>query len=970
MSRTAQTGEDLIQKKCRQKKRLMVLALILSTVVFVFVSMRLIAKSLDNLLQPQITRAMIRVTGLLPELEANEEALRTVYGQMNESRSVLLEREGAKDKHQAEEQEFKNLLQNTLSWRGRVSRLKVGRDGFVMVVAEDGTILSHPEDGMIGQVIRLDDEVMIEGSFLGLNDIRSAAERGKLSLKMTFFAPNYSNEQFNMTVVDYFHNMLYGCALQYRGTYIVCGVSIREMFSYLARRCLVVSLLYLCFIWIFMRYARMHLGWRREEPARLRMKLLSFGMITAVIVWAFAWYSLVLSYMTEDLNTMDVHADLAVDNLNDYELQKKAIGDWLDRQYLIQCRLAADMVQRIGRDNLTRAQLADYAENLGVEDIYVFDRNGRVVVTDGPYDHFQISDDPGDQSYLFRQLLDGEDHVVQAPMRNDTTGTLMQYVGVCIRDEQDLSDGFVQIAIDPSLRESLVSPLSVETVLSDLTIGLPQEAIAVDREKGTIAVTTGIGYVGQPVADLQISQADLMDDVSGLLLRFGRQNYNAGVSGSRDYYLIPMVRRSNSLTPFRIAFWMGFITLVTCLIMSFLTLSGYEALPQRRKEEAGHFYDVDEDLNGENPVNDGSVTTAAAGTESEQAAQEGQHPDTDWAEEKNSLWQKLADITDFQEKQDMDVRWNISRVAAEEQTPEMKCRQVIFRVLILFCIAVIISKVIAGQLGSGGGGILAGSLTYVTGSNWKKGINIFAFTSCMLLLCELYVAYVILDRILYQIARITDMSAETICLLIRTSLKYISVVIFVYFGLSEFGVDTRTLVASAGLMTLIISMGARDLMSDFLAGFFQIFEGTIKVGDFIEVDGWYGTVQQVGLRTTKVRFYSDTRIFSNSNLRNLVIQGSSMSRVLIKMPMPRKTDLLALEEFLNRELPALRQALPEGTSAPKYGGIESLDDNKMVIRIFVFCPPARRKAVTRALNRELKLLFDNNESLFGTSSKQ
>ena len=46
-----------------------------------------------------------------------------------------------------------------------------------------------------------------------------------------------------------------------------------------------------------------------------------------------------------------------------------------------------------------------------------------------------------------------------------------------------------------------------------------------------------------------------------------------------------------------------------------------------------------------------------------------------------------------------------------------------------------------------------------------------------------------------------------------------------YFALSTFGVDTSTLVTSAGILTLIVGLGAQSLVSDILAGLFIVFEG-------------------------------------------------------------------------------------------------------------------------------------------------
>ena len=110
-----------------------------------------------------------------------------------------------------------------------------------------------------------------------------------------------------------------------------------------------------------------------------------------------------------------------------------------------------------------------------------------------------MSKNEEDQSYAFLPLLEGREYVLQEPREDDSAGEKLQYIGVSMRDEKDLANGFVQIAVDTELRNRLIEPLSVETVISNLVIGLPEHAIAVNKETLKISATTGIGYVGQNI---------------------------------------------------------------------------------------------------------------------------------------------------------------------------------------------------------------------------------------------------------------------------------------------------------------------------------------------------------------------------------------------------------------------------------------------------------------------------------------
>ena len=250
-----------------------------------------------------------------------------------------------------------------------------------------------------------------------------------------------------------------------------------------------------------------------------------------------------------------------------------------------------------------------------------------------------------------------------------------------------------------------------------------------------------------------------------------------------------------------------------------------------------------------------------------------------------------------------------------------------------------------------------GNLAYIISGNWQKGFNIFALTACVFLLCAMYVSVVLLNRILYLIARVSDMRVETVCLLLKNALKYICVLIFIYYGLAQFGVDTKTLLASAGILSLMISFGAKDLVSDIIAGFFTLVEGSYKVGDFITVGDWYGTVTEIGLRTTKVSYLGDTKIFNNSSMRDIV-NTDKVAGMVLRAPVSYNADLAEVEAILAEELPKMMDKIPGLVKPPRYEGVESLGDSAVNLRITIYVDSDARYRALRALNREVKLMFD------------
>ena len=95
--------------------------------------------------------------------------------------------------------------------------------------------------------------------------------------------------------------------------------------------------------------------------------------------------------------------------------------------------------------------------------------------------------------------------------------------------------------------------------------------------------------------------------------------------------------------------------------------------------------------------------------------------------------------------------------------------------------------------------------------------------------------------------------AGTLLILFR---KFVSAVLFVIVALivlSSIGVNIGPLIAGAGVIGLAIGFGAQTLVRDIIAGVFFLIDDSFRVGDYVESAGIKGTVEQVSLRSLKLR---------------------------------------------------------------------------------------------------------------------
>jgi len=193
----------------------------------------------------------------------------------------------------------------------------------------------------------------------------------------------------------------------------------------------------------------------------------------------------------------------------------------------------------------------------------------------------------------------------------------------------------------------------------------------------------------------------------------------------------------------------------------------------------------------------------------------------------------------------------------------------------------------------------------------------------------------------------------------RSFLKYGIVIAGVFLILNAWGVETRTLLAGAGILALAISFGAQSLIEDTISGIFLLFEKQFAVGDVVQVGDFRGIVKSIGLRVTKIEdINGDLKIINNSDIRGAINTSAAPSPAICDISISYDQDIRKVEEIILANLPGIQSRIPDIVEGPFYKGVQKLADSAVVIRIYARCPELKRYQVMRDLNREMKLLFD------------
>lgn len=200
---------------------------------------------------------------------------------------------------------------------------------------------------------------------------------------------------------------------------------------------------------------------------------------------------------------------------------------------------------------------------------------------------------------------------------------------------------------------------------------------------------------------------------------------------------------------------------------------------------------------------------------------------------------------------------------------------------------------------------------------------------------------------------------NTVLTIIASIIRYAGAIIIICWGLRILGVDVATIVAGVGIIALIVGFGAESLIADMITGLFTLFEDQYNVGDIVEVDGYRGTVTNIGIRTTAITDAGgNIKIINNSNMKNILNRSNIASRAIAEIGIPYEADL----EWLESQLPDVLQAAYEAhtdkfTSVPEYLGVSALGDSAVMLKFLVEVSEADIFSGQRALTRELYLRF-------------
>ncbi len=780
--------------------------------------------------------------------------------------------------------------------------ISVGENGYVLAIDEsDGTVAYDRDASLVGTAAdRLFSEVPTPG-FDGFTD--------------------FGGERYYVQAVS-------------DGDYLLCTMVAESEFTSNTLNKVVavvvafaaISILIVCYCQFLYTDARsrsrsgapsdgsyVRLGKRLILDRAFAKKCLPILVVGTIGVFCVSWYTQTLL----SLSTQIVHNDNKIATIEEALADNAAAADELESAYSAEyVDLADGIAHLLAADPrlVDDAHLEALAELSGLESIFVFDGDGKTVSTNTRNKNFSLPEDESDQSYAFWDVVSGvEPSHVQMVVWDGGAGVTF-YAGV----ERLDADGMVEVGVSSQTLAERMAATEFTNEIATTPVGNGGFLVAVDGSDGTVTYLDDAGRIGTAASALGLTDAALADGYLGYQTVDGTPCLvsTAYVEGQYVLVCIPTARigagdLANSA--------------ITALLSFVLLLPVVAQLVVRRRPG-------------------GSGAQAPQGGEGIKAQPRGSFDRTT----AGGVTRRVQSVTG---------RWDFgSGLPWGEKTPEGKLGTLVKGLLLVLIAAVLLYIYVFGATDN------SSALAYIMSLRWEKLPNIFSLSHIGIVVLTAAVAVWLARIVIALVFRNLNTRLETVGRLLASFVKYAAAIAVLFYSLSLIGVDAASLWASAGIVTLVVGLGAQSLIKDVIAGIFLAFEGEFRVGDIVTVGGWTGTVIDIGIRTTKIEDGNQNiKILNNSAIADVVNMTKKYSFAVVDLSVSFETPLERFEALLNRELPHIAERLPKIVSGPFYKGVVSVGDTALVVRVIAQCEESDRGQLSRDLTRQLLLLCDHND---------
>ena len=200
------------------------------------------------------------------------------------------------------------------------------------------------------------------------------------------------------------------------------------------------------------------------------------------------------------------------------------------------------------------------------------------------------------------------------------------------------------------------------------------------------------------------------------------------------------------------------------------------------------------------------------------------------------------------------------------------------------------------------------------------------------------------------------------------SIKVFIIMLGVVAIFKEWGIDVTTFIASLGLGGLAFALAAKDTAANLFGGFAILTDKIFKIGDWIKVGGVEGTVEDIGMRTTKIRAFDKGLItVPNATIANSSVLNFSRRdrrRIKMRIGVTYSTKPSQMQQMLN-EIRDMLNTHPKIHKDPMFVYFDEFQDSSLSIFFYLFTTTADWEAylkIREDINLKIMQIVENNDA--------
>jgi MscS family membrane protein len=254
--------------------------------------------------------------------------------------------------------------------------------------------------------------------------------------------------------------------------------------------------------------------------------------------------------------------------------------------------------------------------------------------------------------------------------------------------------------------------------------------------------------------------------------------------------------------------------------------------------------------------------------------------------------------------------------------------------------------------------------------------KIILFTKSMMILALFWFLFELVKGFEEKILKIfTKRVSREIGLFLIKATKVFIITLGIVAFLQNLGINVSAFIASLGLGGLAFALAAKDTAANLFGGFAILTDNVFKIGDWIKVGKTEGIVEDIGMRTTKIRAF-DKRliILPNATIANSAVDNFSRRdrrRIVMRIGLVYSTTPATMNRILEQTRKML-QNHPMIHNEPLFVYFDEFDENSLSIFFYLFTKTAdweKYLQIREDINLKIMDIVEKNGSSFAFPSQ-